>query len=824
MNTLKGVSSLNNEFSILDREVKPFVFLLILSNNSIQVKQIANKISQYALFIMMGFSVFLISWSNSLSGQIYDTVSNWDNITPEWNVYAQSGQQVDNPLATGINASLQCMELVTSEGEYDLMMLELEQPANFEDVPFYRVKILAPPSGGNVLLKFENSDNSSWQELLLTPEPMQWVDLVYDFSDLESDNFTRMAIFVDFQGTTPGISWYIDDVINVNTNPEVFSSYLPLVMINTDGVEIPNDPKITGLMGIIDNGSGNINTIEDDFNDYNGYVGIEIRGESSQMFPKKSYGFETRDEMGENLNVPILGMPAENDWILYAPYSDKTMLRNFLSFEMGRLQGAYSSRMVYCELFVNDIYMGVYVMMEKVKRDKNRVDVSRLDIDDNSGDSLTGGYILRVDKLPWDFEYGTDGWLSSPNPSYPNAMDITFQYRYPDPDIMTTQQKNYIKDYVTDAEETLIGGGFSDPETGYHEYLDVGSFVDQMILNEICKEVDAYRYSTYFYKHHIKDGGKLFAGPPWDYNLGYGNVDYWAPGVNTSGWVYTGVTPVSWSIMYWWKRLMEDQYFKDLLKSRWVGLRQTSFSDDSVQTIIDNKVDHLGFALDRNYERWPILGEYVWPNYYVGDTYEEDLDYFTTFLFDRLDWMDNNLPGTVLDPSASISGDNQVIAVELTEEYFNRKVFKNKHFDLGDAPPEIDVDTVIYISATSAEIYLSGILAGEAQLYVTIDEKVLNGYEDLVSNTLLLTNVQDKPVPSQDVTIYSIGKTLHVLCPEPETLPGKLEVFTISGQSAGSWSVNNAQHNEITLDLPGNIYLVQLRMPGRVIARKIIVH
>ena len=162
-------------------------------------------------------------------------------------------------------------------------------------------------------------------------------------------------------------------------------------------------------MGIIDNGFGNINSVNDAFNDYNGKISIEYRGSSSQSFPKKPYALETQDSIGNNNNVSLLGMPVENDWILYAPYTDKSLMRNFLTFDLGRKMRNYSPRTVYCELVVNGDYKGIYILMEKIKRDNDRVDIAKLDSNDVAGDSLTGGYIIKVDKYT-----GTGGldWLS----------------------------------------------------------------------------------------------------------------------------------------------------------------------------------------------------------------------------------------------------------------------------------------------------------------------------------------------------------------------------------------------------------------------------
>ena len=260
---------------------------------------------------------------------------------------------------------------------------------------------------------------------------------------------------------------------NYNTTPFWFqppliftSSNLPIVVINTLGQTIVDDPRIVCDMGVIDNGFGNINSIDDTFNDYNGKISIEFRGSSSLYFDKKSYGLETQDSLGNNNNVSILGMPVENDWILYAPYSDKSLMRNFLAYDLGRKMGNYSPRTVFCELIVNNDYKGIYILTEKIKRDNDRIDIAKLDVDDLAGDSLTGGYILKIDRTSPGGMY----WTSN----FPNigggALDI--QYCYPDPSVMLPEQLEYIEGYVDSFEYALSGPNFMDSLIGYSKYID----------------------------------------------------------------------------------------------------------------------------------------------------------------------------------------------------------------------------------------------------------------------------------------------------------------------------------------------------------------
>lgn len=185
-------------------------------------------------------------------------------------------------------------------------------------------------------------------------------------------------------------------------------SNLPIVLINTNGETIVDDPKIMGDMAIIDNGPGVMNSIKDTPNDYNGKIGIEIRGSSSQMFPKKQYGIELWDEEGEGIDASILGMPEEEDWVLFAPYNDKALIRDALAYKLGRDMGQYASRQRFCEVLLNGEYMGVFVFFEKVKRDGERVDIAKLDPDEVNGDDLTGGYIFKIDKFTGS---GGDGWV-----------------------------------------------------------------------------------------------------------------------------------------------------------------------------------------------------------------------------------------------------------------------------------------------------------------------------------------------------------------------------------------------------------------------------
>ena len=434
---------------------------------------------------------------------------------------------------------------------------------------------------------------------------------------------------VSYYGETP--EWfYLPD--------EFSSSHLPIIVVNTNGQEIPNEDKITAHMGIIYNAPGEINYLSDPYNHYDGFIGIEIRGSSTTWFPKKQFAVETRDSLGENNNVPLFGMPEENDWIFNAPYTDKSLMRNVIIYKMARDAGKYATRSHYFELVIDGDYRGLYVMFEKIKRDDNRVNISKLEPEEISDDDITGGYIIKVDK--WDGE-NIGGWYSEPpSDSYGGFY---YQYHYPKPDEIVYDQQQYIMSYMESFEQTILSDDFANPETGYPSIIDWGSFIDFFIMQEITKNVDGYRLSSFLHKDKDSGDGRLVAGPIWDFNLGFGNADYYN-GWDTQGWQVEADLPNDdFSIPYWWCTIWSDQSFRWSVQQRWNSLRNNFLSNASVNSLIDSLQSHIGVAADRNFERWPTLGQYVWPNYYIGQTYQDEIDYLRNWIISRMEWMDSEL-------------------------------------------------------------------------------------------------------------------------------------------------------------------------------------
>jgi len=420
-----------------------------------------------------------------------------------------------------------------------------------------------------------------------------------------------------------------------NAPVDFVSSNLPIIIINTDGQQIFNEPKITARMGVIDNPVGG-NSLSDPFNNYDGAIGIELHGQSSLGFAKKSYGIETRDSLGENLNVSLLDMPKENDWILYGPYSDKTLIRNALSYTLAGNLGRYAPRIRFCELFLNGAYRGVYVLTEKIKRDKNRINITEMLPGEINEPEISGGYIFKKDKTN-----GGDNIIQ-----LQRGLELIIVE--PKKDEIAPEQTNWLIDHLNNFEDLLYSGG------NYSNYIDIHSFVDNYLMVELTKNIDGLRLSTYFHKDR---NGKIVAAPVWDYNLSLGNADYnfgWTP----EGWYYHTIT---WD-NNWWLKLIEDQAFENLSRARWEELRTNQFSETYIFSLIDEWAGLLDDAQKRNFDTYQILGIYVWPNPGFPEsgsfdynaptsngptTYEEEISSLKSFIHQRLLWMDENLPGEV---------------------------------------------------------------------------------------------------------------------------------------------------------------------------------
>ncbi len=417
------------------------------------------------------------------------------------------------------------------------------------------------------------------------------------------------------------------------------TSNLPLIIIETGGVEIQDEPKIPGQMKVINNEPGLMNSLNDS-PEFEGRIGIEFRGSSSQSFPKKPYGLETWDENDMDLDTTLFGWPSESDWILFASYNEKSLMHNVLTMRLAQQMGLYASRTKYVELYLNGSYEGIYVFMEKIKRNKGRVDIAKLKPDEESGEDLTGGYIIKVDKGT-GANNGT--WFSEFSNISSGNKSTEFFYEYPKE--ATAVQRDYIKTYIGDFENALMSEDFTDPLQGYQQYIDMESFVKMTILNEVAKNVDGYRISTYLFKDK---GEKLKMGPPWDYDISYGNANYCnGNSFRGFGYDFNRICPDdNWLVPFWWQRFLADVNFIEAFRQTYDDLRTHGVLQESeILGLVDGLTSKLQTAHGRNFNKWQILGRYVWPQPEpVATSWQGEVAELKAWLPERLRWLDDNIP------------------------------------------------------------------------------------------------------------------------------------------------------------------------------------
>ena len=416
-------------------------------------------------------------------------------------------------------------------------------------------------------------------------------------------------------------------------NAQILSdSNLPIVVIETDnGMSIPDEPKIPASMKIIWHQDGSRNYLTDinnpEFLNYNGRIGIERRGSSSQMLPKKPYGLTTLkdDDITPN-NVSLLGMPKENDWVLNSLAFDETGLRDVLSYELSEQLGQYAPRRVYCEVMINGDYKGLYVFLEKIKVDDNRVNIMKMDETSNAYPEVTGGYITKADKnengdpVAWVMTgYGGSGWWWS-------TICTDFIHHYPKPENITMAQNDYIYD-IFQQFASVAHQHNTDIVTGIPSVIDIPSFIDFMMIGEFSSNVDVYQYSTFFHKDRK---GKLRAGPVWDYNLTFGH-DEFGNRSKYNVWQFdnddnNGPT--------FWKDLFDTDLFKCYFAKRWNELIMPGqpLNYDVLCNRIDEIHEWILEGIGRDNQRWNKMTNHV-----------REVQLMKTWISNRIDWISQNV-------------------------------------------------------------------------------------------------------------------------------------------------------------------------------------
>lgn len=395
---------------------------------------------------------------------------------------------------------------------------------------------------------------------------------------------------------------------------------LPVIKIKTDNGKQPEDKKnyLTGTVTITDPHGLYWDTPELVLNMTKD--GIRGRGNTTWDMPKKPYKLKFDEK------VSIFDLPADKEWVLLANYADKSLLRNVVAMKLSEIVGMkWTPAMLPVEVYMNDDYLGCYTFSEHKKVSKGRVDLDIVSESDNYGDAVTGDYYFEIESRQDE----TTCFLSAVN---------HIPMMFCEPEIPTSQQYEYVTTYFRDAELALNGVDFTDPEKGWQKYIDIDSFAKTFIVNELTKNIDGnMRKSSFITKER---GKKLEMYHLWDYDLTLGNCDYMAS--STGGMCTDG--PYGWFIkvtsmdqgINWFIRLCEDPAFCARVKEIW---NEAYPQLQEVSRFIDRQARLIDDAQQRNFVRWDILGEYVWPNKVVTGKYSSEVAYLRDFYERRLEWL-----------------------------------------------------------------------------------------------------------------------------------------------------------------------------------------
>eukprot|EP01025_Chloroclados_australasicus_P009537 TRINITY_DN1364_c0_g1_i2.p1 TRINITY_DN1364_c0_g1~~TRINITY_DN1364_c0_g1_i2.p1 ORF type:complete len:851 (-),score=112.54 TRINITY_DN1364_c0_g1_i2:1379-3931(-) len=447
-----------------------------------------------------------------------------------------------------------------------------------------------------------------------------------------------------------------------------FSSNLPVMVIDTFGQQLfhktdLSDEQWQVVIDTIDPSGGVLKSPSQlctcsEYEDYDGWAGVQYRGQTSfREFDKKGLGFELRESDNQtNRNFPLLGLPKENDWVLNNPENDGTLgFRNVMAFTLARKMGRYASRYRFLELFLindgaqelsMDHYAGIYMLLEKIKRDSNRVPVQKISPSDE-----TGGYIFKYDNDNID---SYDKYITT----LKSRLDIVFAY----PDLPSPIEQDYAFNFFNEFEAALLSENWLDPESGYRSFIDYGSFIDYMLAVEITKNPDAYRGSTYMFKDA---NGALNMGPIWDVNEAFGMCcGYPIEGYENSGKSEgisggSAISPEGFrflicaeahrckidptdGVSQWYRRMWQDEQFRKDTNARWQELRADAISNQVVEQLFNETQVLLQDAAIRNYERWQdgrLMNGATFPDDFEKE-WLNDIETLRTWLIAHMNWMD----------------------------------------------------------------------------------------------------------------------------------------------------------------------------------------
>lgn len=487
--------------------------------------------------------------------------------------------------------------------------------------------------------------------------------------------------------------------IRVTSEVMGFHSNLPIVVVHTHGQGI-NQSRFTRASAVVvdvgDQGRAHMT----DTPDYVGRGGIRVRGSSTSGQSKHQYAFETWDLYDRDRDVSLLGFPAESDWILYAPFQyDRALINNALAYALSNQVGRYAVRTRFCEMYLHtknttlasSDYVGLYILMEKIKQGADRVPIEDLEPWDSTVPRIQGGYLLSIDRRSSDVGFNT------------SRTGTFFNMLYPSDTRVSSPQINWIRAYLNQFEASLYGPGFADPNTGYARYIDVPSFVDHHLLNLLPINVDAFRLSGYLHKSR---SGPLILGPVWDFDRAFESTD--GRDNNPESWSGNG-GGTDFLRYLWWDRFFDDPNFWQKLIDRWFELRRTTFSLDNLFTTIEGLAAEVQEAQARNTQRWPSQG----PRF---GGFAGEINHLKDWLTQRVHWIDSRFVTPPEMVAVARPADGQALVLLTSADPLGTVFYTLDGSDprvLGVPVTEPDVWTLVPAEAAKKVLVPTGPIAGD---------------------------------------------------------------------------------------------------------------
>jgi len=406
---------------------------------------------------------------------------------------------------------------------------------------------------------------------------------------------------------------------------------VPVLRVDVGGQTIDKDVEIAGQLEIFEDHDGTLTDLDAIAPTVSTPIGFQGRGNYTWSLPKKGYAFELQDGLGGGVDLTILGLPPGSDFALYGCWSDKTCMRNALVFALGQRLGRWSPRTRFVELVIDGEYLGLYMVWERIRRDVARCDIDEPAATAMDGD-ISGGYILRlegggkgpetVDGVVYDRDFVMDGGR-------------IYTYHYPKPSELSPEQTTYLPDFMQAFEDAMA----LDPSV-YSEWIDVPTWVDHGIVDELTNNWDGYVHSIYMTKASQAAGGLLGMGPLWDYDLAFANGNVTGYNCQTDVWAHEIVRPFPDDVPSYWLSLFADDEFRHAFKCRWQELRSDAISHATFAAQLAAWVDFTADARERDQARWSTVGDMIFPNCFSAPSYDGEIAALLDWIDARLAWLD----------------------------------------------------------------------------------------------------------------------------------------------------------------------------------------